>query len=166
MLPLVLFAPSCALKPSEDIVSRSVDSPPAPSISVSKAVDISASLAVASCNVTSLRKKFALLDFADIVGIQESRHTATGLSALASKLRTIGYSVIFGHPLSAQVTKKKKVSRTLFNGQQGGVALAFKHHISAQTLLSDARKGAFACGNPNGGSMFWYHMVLVVVLFI
>ena len=122
-----------ALKPSEDIVSCSVDSSPGPSISVSKAVDIGASLAVASCNVTSLRKNYALLDFADIIGIiQESRHTATGLSALASKLRTIGYSVIFGHPVSAQVTKKKKVSRTLFNGQQGGVALAFKHHLSAQ----------------------------------
>ena len=44
----------------------------------------------------------------------------------------VGYQIIFGHPVSSQITKKKKVARTLFNGQQGGVALAFKPHVCAE----------------------------------
>ena len=131
----VLVSPSLNAVPSVDLVDKLPDAPKLESDSDPASLNnqsYCSSLAIASCNVTSLRKNYTLLDFADIIGIQESRHTASGITALASKLSDVGYQIIFGHPVSSQITKKKKVSCTLFNGQQGGIALAFKPHVCAE----------------------------------
>ena len=57
-----------------------------PSAGLSDLTDQSASSAASS-----------LLDFADIIGLQESRHTELGISSLAAKIRSVGYNILFGY---------------------------------------------------------------------
>ena len=125
----ILVSPSLASGPSPEENFDDIVTPEAGPLTCDESFS---GFSVASCNVTSLKKNFGLLDFADVFGIQESRHTAASVNALSAKLRSAGYGVLFGAPVASQKTSKKKVSRTLFNGKQGGVALAFRCHLSAQ----------------------------------
>ena len=97
--------------PPESRTSRAVDLhlPDNPNLSSSSAspVDFApASFSIASCNVTSLKKNFRLLDFADFIGLQESRHTLAAQPSLSAKLRSVGYQVLFGAPVGYRLRQK------------------------------------------------------------
>eukprot|EP00439_Symbiodinium_sp_Y106_P025616 s5838_g3.t1 len=91
--------------------------------------------AIASCNITSLKKNASLLEgFPDVIALQETRHTSLSPGALLSKLRLLGYSAIFGSPVVQRAPSRTGQARTIFNGRPGGVALAFKSHVPAQIV--------------------------------
>ena len=152
-----LAAPAVVVQPSVDQVpcSFSQDSSFASSKSLSSGVCSGANLSFSSCNITSLKMNYAFLDFADVIGLQESRHTALGVSSLAAKLRTVGYNVLFGSPVCQRAAAKKR-SRTFFNGIPGGVALAFRPNVAAQLAplgSCDRRRRLWASGR-------WLHAML------
>ena len=91
--------------------------------------------AIASCNITSLKKNAFLLEgFPDIIALQETRHTSLSPGALLSKLKLLGYSACFGPPVVQRAPSRAGQARTIVNGRPGGVALAFKSHVPAQIV--------------------------------
>ena len=116
---------------STSLLSCPLDSPAGVPDFPSQPACSAVNLSISSCDITSLRKKIAMLDFADVIGIQESRHTALEIPSLAVKLRSIGYNILLGYHVIQRLGSKKK-ARTFFNGVPGGVALAFRPHVAAQ----------------------------------
>ena len=116
-----LVAPAVVVQPSVDQVpcSLSQDSSFASSKSLSSGVCSGANLSFSSCNITSLKKNYALLDFADVIGLQESRHTALGVSSLAAKLRILLATMFFLARLFTSVLPPRSVlalSSMVFQG--------------------------------------------------
>lgn len=62
-------------------------------------------------------KTVALLDFADIVGLQESRRAALGIPSLAVKLPSVGYNVLFGYHVVIVAKSGPALSSTAFQGE-------------------------------------------------
>ena len=92
-------------------------------------------LSFASCNVTSLKKNLSLIsNLADVIGFQESRHTALSTPVLASRLSALGLTAVFGKPMPHRNRGRSREARAVWNARPGGVAIACKNSIPLQLV--------------------------------
>ena len=77
-------------------------------------------LSFATCNVTSLKRNMSLIScLADVIGFQESRHTALSTPVLASKLSALGLTAVFGKPMPHQNRGHSREARAVWNARPG-----------------------------------------------